>query len=181
MSKLFDVFLPTSDGNLNHFGKILQHLVRRYPSETLDYIILQDERATLFFDYLLPYITEGAVMDTIISLLFVRDINPEAKKKREQSHSKLCELGILQWLVKSIQLKSDTTYADAAGELTIRIIEEAAQVDNGHLLLHILEDSDEGKKIIDSLVEVIKQNKKATSYINKKEKNIGSMILNKMI
>ncbi|CAO3612715.1 unnamed protein product [Cunninghamella echinulata] len=156
MSKLFDIFLPTSDGNLNHFGKILQHLIRRYPSETLDFIILQDDRATLFFDYLLPYITEGAVMDTIVSLLFVRDINSEAKKKREQSHSKLCELGILQWLVKSIQLKSDTTYADAAGELMIRIIEEAAQVDNGHLLLHILEDSDdEGKKIIDSLVKLV--------------------------
>lgn len=157
VSKLFDIFLPTSDGNLNHFGKILQHFIRRHPCDTLDHIFFQDDKATLFFDYLLPYITDGAVMDSVISLLFVRDINPETKTKREQCHSKLSELGIFQWLVKSIQLKNDTTFADTAGELMIRIIEEASQVDNGHLLFRIFElSNDEGIKLINSLVEVNK-------------------------
>ncbi|CAO3623123.1 unnamed protein product [Cunninghamella blakesleeana] len=161
ISKLFDIFLPTSDGNLNHFAKILQHFIRRHPCDTLDYIFLQDEKATLFYDYLLPYITDGAVMDSIISLLFVRDINPETKSKREQCHTKLSELCIIQWLVKSIQLKNDASFADTAGELMIRIIEEASQVDNGHLLFNIFESSeDEGSKLIDSLVELVVNQKR---------------------
>lgn len=155
VTRLFDVFLPTSHGNFNHFAKIFQHLVRRHPVDMLDILFLQNDGATLFFDRMLPYIQESAVTDSVLAVVFVRDINAETKEKREAAHSRLSELGLIQWLTKAIQTKSSPSFSEAAGELLVRIIEEASQVENGHLLLETLGNTDsKGKEQIDSFVKV---------------------------
>ncbi|KAF7731658.1 hypothetical protein EC973_008828 [Apophysomyces ossiformis] len=154
-SHLFEVFLPHSNGNLNHFGKIFQHFVRRHPCDMLQLIIFQNN-ATLFFDYMLPYITEGPVMDSVLSLIFVRDINAETREKRELSHARLQELGFLERLLDAVQVKDRPTFSEAAEELLLRIIEEASQVDNGDILLKSLQ-APTGHEIIETLVKLIVQ------------------------
>jgi hypothetical protein len=103
VNHLFEVFLPNSNGNFNHFLKIFQHLVRRHPCDMLDFVIIRDN-GSILFNYMLPYLTESTVMDAIINLIFVRDINPETKEDREKSHEKLCDLGFLEWIIHSMQL-----------------------------------------------------------------------------
>ncbi|KAG0177436.1 hypothetical protein DFQ28_005927 [Apophysomyces sp. BC1034] len=154
-SHLFEIFLPHSHGNLNHFGKIFQHFVRRHPCDMLQLIILQDN-ATRFFDYMLPYITEGPVMDSVLSLIFVRDINAETREKRELSHGRLQELKFLERLLEAVQVKDRPRFSEAAEELLLRIIEEASQVDNGDILLRSLQSST-GHEIIETLVQLIVQ------------------------
>lgn len=104
MEHLFEVFLPNSNGNFNHFFKIFQHFCRRHPIEMLDHVIMNND-ASILFDYMLPYLTESSIMDSILSLIFIRDINSETKVHREKSHEKLQELGFLEWIVKCINLK----------------------------------------------------------------------------
>lgn len=70
----------------------------------LDVVILRDN-ASILFNYMLPYLTESSVMDAILSLIFVRDINPETKEQREACHAKLQEIGFLEWIVHCMQLK----------------------------------------------------------------------------
>lgn len=98
------MFLPNSHGNFNHFFKIFQHLVRRHPCDMLEFVIIRDD-ASVIFNYMLPYLTESSVMDSILSLIFVRDINPETKQDREKSHEKLYQLGFLEWIVSKMQMK----------------------------------------------------------------------------
>lgn len=104
VNHLFEMFLPNSHGNFNHFFKIFQHLVRRHPCDMLDFVISRDN-ASIVFNYMLPYLTESAVMDSILSLIFVRDINPETKQEREKSHERLYQLGFLEWIVSKMQMK----------------------------------------------------------------------------
>ncbi|KAI8095106.1 regulator of Vps4 activity in the MVB pathway-domain-containing protein [Gilbertella persicaria] len=151
VNHLFEVFLPNSHGNFNHFFKIFQHLVRRHPCDMLDFVILRNN-ASIVFHYMLPYLTEGSVMDALLTLLFVRDINPETKEQREKSHERLYELGFLEWMVKAMQLKSHPDYVEAMQEFFIRVIEEASQVDNGDILLKALR-TDKGKDIMEILVK----------------------------
>jgi hypothetical protein len=115
-----------------------------------------DANTTLFFNSMLPYIHQSAVMDSILAILFVRDINGPTKEKRQAAHSRLSTLGLLQWFVKAIEMKHHApTFAEAAGELLIRVIEETSQVDNGHLLLQVLDQPDQGgKEIVEALVKV---------------------------
>lgn len=124
----------------------------------LDYLFLRpdDTDASLFFNGMLPYIHQSAVMDSILAILFVRDINGPTKEKRQEAHARLSTLGLLQWFVKAIEMKHlAPTFAEAAGELLIRMIEETSQVDNGHLLLQVLDQPDQGgKEIMESLVKV---------------------------
>lgn len=70
----------------------------------LDYVVLRNN-ATLLFDYMLPYMKEGPVMEAVLNLIFVRDINPEAKAQREAAHKELQKLGFLEWMIEAIQLK----------------------------------------------------------------------------
>ncbi|KAI8341465.1 hypothetical protein BC941DRAFT_510669 [Chlamydoabsidia padenii] len=164
VTRLFDIFSPNSNGNFNHFAKIFQHFVRRHPVDMLDLLFLQNDKATLFFDSMLPHIQESAVADSVLAIVFVRDINVETKEKRELAHTRLSELGLLQWLTKAIQLKNNDTFSEAAGELLIRIIEEASQVENGHLLLDILGKPDGGgKEQIDIFVKLVVKQKPSHS------------------
>ncbi|RCH79397.1 hypothetical protein CU098_001728 [Rhizopus stolonifer] len=117
----------------------------------LDFVILRNN-ASIVFHYMLPYLTEGSVMDALLTLLFVRDINPETKEQREKSHERLYELGFLEWMVKAMQLKSHPDYVEAMQEFFIRVIEEASQVDNGDILLKALR-TDKGKDIMEILVK----------------------------
>ena len=70
----------------------------------LDFVISRDN-ASIVFNYMLPYLTESSVMDSILSLIFVRDINPETRQEREKSHEKLYQLGFLEWIVSKMQMK----------------------------------------------------------------------------
>jgi hypothetical protein len=134
----------------------------------LDLLFLQNDGAPLFFDRMLPYIQESAVADSVLAILFVRDINAETKEKREAAHARLSELGLVQWLTKAIQTISSVSFYEAAGELLVRIIEEASQVENGHLLLETLGNSEgKGKEQIDSFVQV-KKKEKDESIIDQK-------------
>ncbi|CAO3592213.1 unnamed protein product [Absidia cylindrospora] len=166
ITRLFDIFSPTSQGNFNHFAKIFQHFIRRHPCDMLDLIFLQqNNKATFFFNNMLPYIHESPVMDSVLALLFVRDINLETKEKRELAHTRLSELGLLQWLIKAIQMNDHgVTFSDAAGELLIRIIEETSQVDNGHLLLQTLDKPDHGgAELVESFVNLVVNQKPSQS------------------
>ncbi|KAI9022753.1 hypothetical protein CLU79DRAFT_835119 [Phycomyces nitens] len=167
VSNLLDVFLSNSDGNLNHFGNIFQHFVRRHPCSMLDFVIIK-KQSSRFFDLLLPYITQGPVVDSILSLLFVRDIDSETEKKRGKAHQKLQEMGFLEWLLDAIQVKDHPQFAEAAQELLLRVIEETSHVDNGGALLKSLQ-SEGGPVIIDTLVKLImgqKPSKERSMNIN---------------
>ncbi|KAI8335041.1 hypothetical protein BC941DRAFT_472337 [Chlamydoabsidia padenii] len=152
ITSLFDIFSPASHGNFNHFAKIFQHLVRRHPADMLDFLFLQPN--SLFFDCMLPHIHSSAVVDSILAILFVNDINMETKDKRQTAHQKLSDLGLLPWLVKAIG-HHNSAFSVAAGELVVRIIEEASQVDNGHVLLQVLEHGGGGRIIMESLVKMV--------------------------
>jgi hypothetical protein len=101
---LFEVFLPNSNGNFNHFFKIFQHLARRTPCDMLQFVIMRN-KATILFDSMLPYITQGPILDSLLNLIFVRDINQETKDQREECHHELQRLGFLEWMVDAIELK----------------------------------------------------------------------------
>lgn len=153
VNHLFEVFLPNSHGNFNHFFKIFQHLSRRHPCDMLDVVILRDN-ASILFNYMLPYLTESSVMDAILSLVFVRDINPETKEQREACHAKLQEIGFLEWMVHCMQLKDHPEYVEATQEFFIRVIEEASQVDNGDILFRSLK-SEKGSQLMEMLVKQV--------------------------
>lgn len=78
----------------------------------LDFVISRDN-ASIVFNYMLPYLTESSVMDSILSLIFVRDINPETKQEREKSHEKLYQLGFLEWIVGKMQIKGMCLHVDS--------------------------------------------------------------------
>ncbi|KAG2234314.1 hypothetical protein INT48_000764 [Thamnidium elegans] len=151
VNHLFEVFLPNSNGNFNHFFKIFQHLIRRHPCDMLDVVIMRNN-ASILFNYLLPYLTESSIMDAILGLIFVRDINPETKEDREKCHTKLQELGFLEWIVDATKLKEFPEYVEAAQEFFLRVIEEASQVDNGDLLFKALR-TEKGVYIMETLVK----------------------------
>ncbi|KAI8983435.1 hypothetical protein BDB01DRAFT_790752 [Pilobolus umbonatus] len=153
VNHLFEMFLPQSSGNFNHFFKIFQHLVRRHPCDMLEFIVLRDN-ASILFDYMMPYLTESAIIDSILSLMFVRDINAETKVQREKCHKRLQELGFLEWVLNAIQLKDRPKVAEAAQEFLLRAIEEASQVDNTDVLFESIK-SDKGETIIETLVRLI--------------------------
>ncbi|KAI7907651.1 uncharacterized protein BX663DRAFT_491572 [Cokeromyces recurvatus] len=156
VSHLVEVFLPSSNGNFNHFFKIFQHLVRRHPCDMLGYIIM-DREASILFNYMLPYLTESPVMESLLSLIFVRDINPETREAREKSYERLYELGFLEFIINAMQLKEYPDYLEAAQEFFVRVIEEASQVDHGDILFRSLKE-DKGKDIIESLVMQVTHN-----------------------
>jgi hypothetical protein len=109
VNHLFEIFLPNSNGNFNHFFKIFQHLIRRHPCDMLDVVIIRND-ASILFDSMLPYLRESSIMDAILGLIFVRDINPETKEEREKCHLKLQELGFLEWTIQAMQLKGLFNY-----------------------------------------------------------------------
>lgn len=106
VNHLFEVFLPNSNGNFNHFFKIFQRLIRRHPCDMLNVVIMRNN-ASILFNYMLPYLTESSIMDAILSLIFVRDINTETKEAREKCHVYLQELGFLEWIIESMQIKGN--------------------------------------------------------------------------
>jgi hypothetical protein len=127
---------------------------------------------------MLPYLTESSVMDSILSLIFVRDINPETKQDREKSHEKLYQLGFLEWIVSKMQMKGllnffiihiwtisyvmcnftdHPEYVEAAQEFFLRMIEEASQVDNGDILFKALKE-EKGVEIMQVLVKQVINN-----------------------
>lgn len=173
VNHLFEVFLPNSHGNFNHFFKIFQHLVRRHPCEMLDFVIMRNN-ASIIFNYMLPYLTESSVMDSLLTLIFVRDINPETKEQREKSHETLYELGFLEWIISAMQMKGKkkkkrerkmtsghsygydlghAEYVEALQEFFLRMIEEASQVDNSDILFKALK-MDKGVDMMETLVKV---------------------------
>ncbi|CEP06908.1 hypothetical protein [Parasitella parasitica] len=156
VNHLFEMFLPNSHGNFNHFFKIFQHLVRRHPCDMLEFVIMRND-ASILFNYMLPYLTESSVMDSILSLIFVRDINPETKLEREKSHEKMYHLGFLEWIVSKMQTKEHPEYVEAAQEFFLRVIEEASQVDNGDILFKALKD-EKGVEIMQVLVTQVMNN-----------------------
>ncbi|KAG0750435.1 hypothetical protein G6F62_001739 [Rhizopus arrhizus] len=145
VNHLFDLFLPNSQGNFNHFYRIFQHFIRRYPCDMLEFVILSND-ATILFDSMLPYLTESPVMDSILSLIFIRDINPETKGQREKCHDKLHQLKFLEWIIQAIQMTK------ACQEFFIRIIEESSQVENGDILLKAL-DADMIQVLVKQIVD----------------------------
>ncbi|KAI8970043.1 regulator of Vps4 activity in the MVB pathway-domain-containing protein, partial [Mycotypha africana] len=142
---LFRVFYPHSHGNLHHFHRIFSHLVRRHPCELLDFVILQN-KASVLFSYLLPYLHHSVVMDSILSLIFVRDINKETKKERLKSYRVLNEVGLVDWL------------------FLIRLIEEASQVEFGDVLFSKCFSEKEENNIMKLLVDQIAFNAKRKRY-----------------
>ncbi|KAI7888218.1 regulator of Vps4 activity in the MVB pathway-domain-containing protein [Mucor mucedo] len=138
VTHLFQVFLPNSHGNFNHFFKIFQRLIRRHPCDMLNVVILRN-KASILFNYMLPYLTESSITDAILSLIFVRDINTETKEAREKSHAYLQELGFLEWIIQSMQIK------------------EASQVDNGDILFKSLR-TDKGMEMMEVLVKNVIDN-----------------------
>ncbi|KAG1101019.1 hypothetical protein G6F42_017570 [Rhizopus arrhizus] len=96
-------------------------------------------------------------MDSILSLIFVRDINPETKQDREKSHERLYQLGFLEWIVSKMQMKEHPEYVEAAQEFFLRVIEEASQVDNGDVLFKALKE-EKGAEIIQVLVKQVINN-----------------------
>lgn len=73
----------------------------------LEFVILRDNAAILFH-YMLPYITESPIMDSILGLIFVRDINPETRGQRERCHTRLQELQFLEWIFQAMQMTGKT-------------------------------------------------------------------------
>lgn len=153
VNHLFKVFLPNSHGNFNHFFKILQRLIRRHPCDMLNVVIMRN-KASVLFNYMMPYLTESCIMDAILSLIFVRDINTETKEAREKSHAHLQELGFLEWIIQAIQMKGHSEFVEATREFFTRVIEEASQVDNGDILFKSLQ-TDKGMDMMEVLVKVL--------------------------
>ncbi|KAI7883207.1 hypothetical protein K492DRAFT_205611, partial [Lichtheimia hyalospora FSU 10163] len=154
VSHLVDVLSSNSDGNLNHFGKIFQHMVRRHPCDMMNYMIL-DGDAYRFFDILLPYLAHGPITDSILSLLFVYDNNEESRTKRQDSLEMLSKHGFLQWFLDAIQLADHPDFSNAAKDLFLRIMEEASQMDGSAPLFNELME-DTGANIVSFLVKCIK-------------------------
>ncbi|CAO3680826.1 unnamed protein product [Rhizopus stolonifer] len=139
VNHLFNIFSPNSHGNFNHFYRIFQHFTRRYPCDMLDYVISANN-ASILFDFMLPYLTESAVTDSILGLIFVHDINPETKEKREKCHDRLHELKLLEWIFQVIQMPDSPNYVEAAQEFLLRMIEESSQVENSDILFKSLNE-----------------------------------------
>ncbi|CDH51778.1 hypothetical protein RO3G_10973 [Lichtheimia corymbifera JMRC:FSU:9682] len=154
VTHLLDVLSPNSDGNLNHFGKIFQHMVRRHPCDMMNYMIL-DGDASKFFDILMPYLAHGPITDSILSLLFVYDNNEESRTKRQSSLEMLSSHGFLQWFLDAIQLADHPDFSNAAKDLFLRIVEEASQMDGSAPLFNELME-DAGADIVSFLVKFIK-------------------------
>ncbi|KAI8067561.1 regulator of Vps4 activity in the MVB pathway-domain-containing protein [Gongronella butleri] len=152
---LFHVFFPTSHGNFYHFNKILQHFLRRHPCDTLDFIFAPQNDAVLFYDYMLPYMTEPPIMDTILSLLFVNDINDATRERREQAHQ-LLSTRLITWLLRAIDTSPDPAYALTAAELLLRIIDECAKINNGHHLVAVFLHPDKGgRTMMNAIVKLV--------------------------
>ncbi|KAI8372101.1 hypothetical protein BD560DRAFT_102405 [Blakeslea trispora] len=152
VNHLFNVFLPNSHGNLNHFFRIFQHLVRRHPCDMLDVVVLRNHAGILFHN-MLPYLTQPPIMESLLHLIFVRDVNTETKEQRLACYEQLYSLGLLEWLVKVMQqLKQYPDYVEATQEFLIRLIEEASQVDYGDILFKALR-TDKGGEIIEMMVK----------------------------
>ncbi|KAI9282780.1 regulator of Vps4 activity in the MVB pathway-domain-containing protein [Sporodiniella umbellata] len=162
---LFNVFLPNSHGNFNHFLRIFQHFSRRNPCGMLEYVILRND-ATILYDYMLPYITESSVVDSILGLIFIRDINIETRGQRERCHNKLQETKFLDRVLEAIQLTEHTKYSEAAQEFLIRVIEESSYVENSDVIFKSLNDD-----MIEVLVKIV-----LNSGPNKKRKRIIRII-----
>ncbi|KAI9313060.1 hypothetical protein BX666DRAFT_1979135 [Dichotomocladium elegans] len=142
VKNLFDTLLPSSSGNLNHFGKIFQHFVRRHPCDMIDFVIVQDN-ATRFFDLMLPLLANPPIADAILSIIFLRETNADARSKRTESFKLLSKRGLLQWFIVASEKSNPPYFADSAQELFLRIIEEASQTDNANELFELV-DSEGG-------------------------------------
>eukprot|EP00833_Pecoramyces_ruminatium_P016283 jgi/Orpsp1_1/1190315/evm.model.d7180000078202.1 len=79
-SCLLNVFLPNSDGNMNHFKKTWEYLIGLNKSAFVDLLISPDYLSHAFFD-MLRYIHESAVMTALVKTIFSDFYSPEAQMK----------------------------------------------------------------------------------------------------
>lgn len=107
VTTLFDIFLPNSNGNLNHFGKIFETLLRRHPGPVLDMMVIE-RRATRLIDQMLPYICESPVQVAMLALLFFPTVQHDMKIKRQECYSRLQEMGFLEKVLGFLELKGNT-------------------------------------------------------------------------
>ncbi|OUM69032.1 hypothetical protein PIROE2DRAFT_57672 [Piromyces sp. E2] len=77
---LLNVFLPKSDGNMNHFKKTWEYLIAINGSSIVDLLVSPDYLSHAFFD-MLKYIHESAVMTVLIKTIFSDFYTTEAQMK----------------------------------------------------------------------------------------------------
>src|SRR4051812_24396009 len=96
--------MATSHGNLHHFSKIFDALLRRHPATLIDFVVCQDN-ATRLVDYMLPYLRESPVMSSMLSVLFWPMVHPDIKVKRSEAFARLAEGGWIERIVGFLEFK----------------------------------------------------------------------------
>ncbi|RUS26609.1 hypothetical protein BC938DRAFT_470531 [Jimgerdemannia flammicorona] len=169
VTTLFDIFLPNSNGNMNHFGKIFETLLRRHPGPILDMVVIEG-KATRLMDQMLPYIYESSVQGAMLGLLFFPTVQHDMKVKRQECYSRLQEMEFLEKVLAFLEFKELPMFVTAASEFLIRMIEDASRTEDSDILFKSLE-MQQGADIVGRIVELAatgtdKQREAAISVLN---------------
>ncbi|ORX54836.1 hypothetical protein BCR36DRAFT_282763 [Piromyces finnis] len=97
---LLNVFLPKSDGNMNHFKKTWEFLIAINNSAIVDLLVSPDYLSHAFFD-MLKYIHESAVMTVLIKTIFSDFYTTEAQMR---IYDHLNELDFLESVIQKIKI-----------------------------------------------------------------------------
>ncbi|CAO3668698.1 unnamed protein product [Umbelopsis vinacea] len=154
---LFSSFQPNSHAELNHVCKIMMDMIQVDCYNMLELTIMKDNAGRLF-DLMLPYLTHNGVVDVILRLLFRTALPSDSSQrdvdsKRVECHITLQKLGFLEWLTKAMQMEGEQEFVDSVFRFFVRLIEEAAQYDNGYHLFKSLEGPQADQLIATFVIE----------------------------
>jgi len=135
---LLNVFLPKSDGNMNHFKKTWEFLIAINGSAIVDLLVSPDYLSHAFFD-MLKYIHESAVMTVLIKTIFSDYYSSEAQVR---IYDHLNELDFLESVLGLLDLeKPRPETISAVSELFDNIIEQSSRHENSNILFKAVQSN----------------------------------------
>ncbi|ORX75795.1 hypothetical protein BCR32DRAFT_284844 [Anaeromyces robustus] len=135
---LLNVFLPKSDGNMNHFKKAWEFLIALNGSSFADLLVSPDYLSHAFFD-MLKYIHESPVMTALIKTIFSDYYSSDAQIK---IYDHLNELDFLESVLGLLDLeKPRPETISAVSELFDNIIEQSSRHENSNILFKAVQSN----------------------------------------
>lgn len=160
MTYLFKVMDPTSEGNFHHFRRVIDHFMIRNDRIVLDLFFGThgtDSAAKCplirkpYLVKLLLYCYHSAIQDVFLSIIFA-PVKQNLVYIRKERFTQLLEMEVIETLVDLM----NTPYAimnKGAAELFGRVVEEAARIEDSHILFMSFVNNPSG---LSKLVERIK-------------------------
>ncbi|KAG4092399.1 hypothetical protein H8356DRAFT_1278339 [Neocallimastix lanati (nom. inval.)] len=137
-NSLLNVFLPNSDGNMNHFKKVWEYLIALNKSSFVDLLVSPDYLSHAFYD-MLRYIHESAIITVLVKTIFSDFYSSEAQVR---IYEHLNDLDFLESVLGLLDLeKPRKETISAISELFDNIIEQSSRHENSNILFKAVQSN----------------------------------------